>query len=135
MLNKLLKTRKFLNDNPKTSLRLLIQSTGLTQEEFDFLINNKIIERRGKTKGTRFYWVGRKPDYTMVQDFITNGDFIETQSMLDLVVNKYDISVKVNDNVTLRLINDRSASLRREGGEEVVFNDPVRLKDILSLIS
>lgn len=135
MLNKLLKTRKFLNDNPKTSLKLLIQSTGLTQEEFDFLINNKIIERRGKTKGTRFYWVGRKPDYTMVQDFITNGDFIETQSMLDLVVNKYDISVKVNDTVTLRLINDRSASLRREGGEEVIFNDPVRLKDILSLMS
>lgn len=135
MLNKLLKTRKFLNDNPKTSLKLLIQSTGLTGEEFDFLINNKIIERRGKTRGTRFYWVGRKPDYTMVQDFITNGDFIETQSMLDLVVNKYDIKVKVNDNVTLRLISDRSASLRREGGEEVVFNDPVRLKDILSLIS
>ena len=135
MLNQHLKKRKIFNENPKQSRKLLIQSTGLTQEEFDFLINNKIIERRGKTKGTRFYWVGRKPDYTMVQDFITNGDFIETQSMLDLVVNKYDISVKVNDNVTLRLISDKSASLRRDNGEEVVFNDPVRLKDVLSLIS
>jgi len=135
MLNKLLKTRKFLNDNPKTSVKLLVESNGLTQEEFDFLINNKIIERRGKTKGTCFYWVGRKPDYTMVQDFITKVDFVETQSMLDLVINKYDVSVKVNDNVTLRLISDRSASLRREGGDEVVFNDPIQLKDILSLIS
>lgn len=135
MLNKLLKAKRIINENHKVSLKTLIQETGLTSQDYQFLTDNNIIERRGKTKGTHYYWVGRNPDYTMVQEMIGACNFSDTPSLLDVVVDKYEISLRVSQNVTLRLINNNKVSIRRDDGNEVVFSDPLRLKEVLSLLS
>ncbi|MGA1703067.1 MAG: hypothetical protein ACO393_06005 [Methylophilaceae bacterium] len=135
MLNKLLKAKRILDENPKVSLRTFIQKNGLTSKDYDFLISNNIIEKRGKTKGVSYYWVGKSPDYDMVQDMIGANNFSDTPSLLDVIVDKYEITLRVSQNVTLRLINNDKVSIRRDDGNEVVFSDPVRLKEVLSLIS
>ena len=135
MLNKLLKAKRILDENPKVSLRTFIQKTGLTSKDYDFLISNNIIEKRGKTKGVSYYWVGKSPDYEMLQAMIGSNNFSDTPSLLDVIVDKYEITLRVSQNVTLRLINNDKVSIRRDDGNEVVFSDPVRLKEVLSLIS
>ena len=71
----------------------------------------------------------------MVQDLMGVSSFKDTPSILDVVVDKFDLSMKISDTITLRLISDSSVGLRRNEGDEVVVSDPVRLKEILSLIS
>lgn len=135
MLHNLLKARTILNKNPKTNRADLLKQTGLSNEEFNYLIEKSIIEKRGKTKGAEWHWVGEKPSYAMIQDFMGVSSFKDTPSLLDVLVNKFDLSMKISDSITLRLISDSSVGLRRDDGDEVVVSDPVRLKEILSLIS
>ena len=135
MLHNLLKARRILKQDPKTNKADILQQSGLNNEEFNYLISNNIVQKRGKTKGAEWHWVGDKPDYGMVQGFLGGTTFKDSTSVLDLVVNKYELSMKISDSVTLRLISDSSVGLRRDDGQEVVVSDPVRLKEILSLIS
>jgi hypothetical protein len=50
-------------------------------------------------------------------------------------MGKYDVKVSITDKITLKIVSNDTVSLRREDGNEVVVNDPLRLKEILSLIS
>lgn len=135
MLHNLLKARRILKQDPKTNKSDLLQQSGLTIEEFNSLISNSIVEKRGNTKGAEWHWIGEKPDYGMVQSLLGKTAFKGVPTILDVVVDKYELSMKITDNVTLRLISDKSVGLRRDDGQEVVVSDPVRLKEILSLIS
>lgn len=135
MLHNLLKARTILNKDPKTNQSDLLKQSGLTRDELMYLVEKKIVEKRGNTKGSEWHWVGNKPDYAMIQDFMGVSSFKDTPSLLDVVVNKFDLSMKISDSITLRLISDNSVGLRRDNGDEVVVSDPVRLKEILSLIS
>lgn len=135
MLHNLLKARRILKQDPKTNKAEILQKSGLNNEEFNYLISNRIVEKRGKTKGAEWHWVGDKPDYGMVQSFLGKSTFKGVPTILDIVVDRYELSMKITDNVTLRLISDSSVGLRRDDGQEVVVSDPVRLKEILSLIS
>jgi len=135
MLHNLLKARTILNKDPKTNQADLLKRSGLSRDELLYLVEKKIIEKRGRTRGSEWHWVGAKPDYAMIQEFMGVNSFQETQGVLDVVVDRFDLSMKISDNITLRLISDKSVGLRRNEGEEVVVSDPVKLKEILSLIS
>lgn len=133
MLHNLLKARRILNKNPKTNKRDLISQASLTSEEFDYLIESGIIEKRGNTKGTEWHWVGAKPDYEMVRNFLPSSEFFEdTPDLLETPVNRYEI--RINDTITLTFSADTNVSLRRDNGNEVIVNDPARLKEFLSLL-
>lgn len=127
--------RSVLNKNPKTNKADLLKQTNVSLEEFNYLLETNVVQKRGKTKGAEWHWVGEKPSYEMIQGFLGESTFKESSSLLDIVVDRYEVSMKINDSVTLRLISDSSVGLRRNEGEEVVVSDPVRLKEILSLIS
>lgn len=134
MLHNLLKTKTILDKNPKTNKAELLKKTGLSNDEFRSLISNNIIQKRGKTKGAEWHWIGKKPSYEMIQSLMSSST-PQNKSMLEIVMGKYDVKVSITDKITLKIISNDTVSLRREDGNEVVVNDPLRLKEILSLIS
>lgn len=134
MLHNLLKTKTILDKNPKTNKTELLKKTGLSNDEFRSLISNNIIQKRGKTKGAEWHWVGNKPSYDMIQSLMSSNT-PQNKSMLEIIMGKYDVKVSITDKITLKIVSNDTVSLRREDGNEVVVNDPMRLKEILSLIS
>jgi len=134
MLHNLLKTKTILDKNPKTNKTELLKKTGLSNDEFRSLISNNIIQKRGKTKGAEWHWVGNKPSYDMIQSLMSSNT-PQNKSMLEIIMGKYDVKVSITDKITLKIVSNDTVSLRREDGNEVVVNDPLRLKEILSLIS
>jgi hypothetical protein len=134
MLHNLLKTKTILDKNPKTNKTELLKKSGLSNEEFNLLLTNNIIQKRGKTKGAEWHWVGKKPDYDMIQSLMSSNT-PQNKSMLEIIMGKYDVKVSITDKITLKIVSNDTVSLRREDGNEVVVNDPLRLKEILSLIS
>ena len=134
MLHNLLKTKTILDKNPKTNKTELLKKTGLSNDEFRSLISNNIIQKRGKTKGAEWHWVGNKPSYDMIQSLMSSNT-PQNKSMLEIIMGKYDVKISITDKITLKIVSNDTVSLRREDGNEVVVNDPMRLKEILSLIS
>ena len=66
MLHNLLKTKTILDKNPKTNKTELLKKTGLSNDEFRSLISNNIIQKRGKTKGAEWHWVGNQSYFSIV---------------------------------------------------------------------
>lgn len=128
MLHNLIQARRILNKNPKTRRKELLRQTSLNNEEFEYLLIKGIVEKRGKTKGTEWHWVGKKPDYEMVNEFLGGSNLFTS---LEKPVNKYEIKY---GNITIKFSSD-DVSLRSKRGNELSVNDPARLKDILSLLS
>lgn len=135
MLHNLIKLKSILDETPKMRKADLLQGSGITAQELSFLVENNIVKEKGKTKGTVRTWVGNKPDYVMVQSLVGSDSLANAPSLLDVIVSKHEVAVRVSPDVTLRVLNDNKVTLTKGDGSSVVFSDPMRLKEVLSLIS
>lgn len=135
MLHNLIKLKSILDETPKMRKADLLQGSGITAQELSFLVENNIVKEKGKTKGTVRTWVGNKPDYVMVQSLVGSDSLANAPSLLDVIVSKHEVTVRVSPDVTLRVLNDNKVTLTKGDGSSVVFSDPMRLKEVLSLIS
>ncbi len=146
MITELIKVRRILKETPQVNLTKMLKNVGLKRIDFQKLVEKEVIKKVGSTKGARWFWVGEKPTYDTVKEWLNKNDteqsnqfeLSEDVSLVDVVFNNFNMTINITDDVTLSFVSKDKVILRRPNNEkvkDVEVTDAVKLQQILSLLT
>lgn len=146
MITELIKVRRILKETPQVNLTQMLKNVGLKRIDFQKLVEKEVIKKVGSTKGARWFWVGEKPTYDTVKEWLKKSDseqsnqieLSEESSLVDVVFSNFNMTINITDDVTLSFISKDKVVLRRPNNDkvkDVEVTDAVKLQQILSLLT
>lgn len=148
MITELIKVRRILKETPQVNLTKMLKNVGLKRIDFQKLVEKEVIKKVGSTKGARWFWVGEKPTYDTVKEWLKKNDSEQSNqiefelsdqaSLVDVVFNNFNMTINITDDVTLSFVSKDKVILRRPNNEkvkDVEVTDAVKLQQILSLLT
>ena len=83
MITKLLRLRSILRYDDSVNMTKTLKVIGLNRKDLEKLVSCGVIKKTGSTKGAKWYWIGGKPTYNTIKEWI-NDDSVDVETFLDV---------------------------------------------------
>ena len=81
MITKLLRLRSILRYDDSVNMTKTLKVIGLNRKDLEKLVSCGVIKKTGSTKGAKWYWIGGKPTYNTIKEWI-NDDSVDVETFL-----------------------------------------------------